>query len=68
MIKTTVEIQALKDSWLKDPIWDIEETEGFEEHKAELLEFHKEMEAKWQKDTIKRLEQKATFDANSNGH
>jgi len=41
-------LEALKDSWSKDPCWDIEETEGFEEHKEELLAFRKETEAKWE--------------------
>lgn len=43
--KTPEEIQALKDSWLRDPIWDIEDTEGFEAHREELLAFHKEQDA-----------------------
>jgi len=47
MAKTSEEIQALKDSWLKDPCWDIEHTEGFEEHEAELLEFHNQQTAVW---------------------
>jgi hypothetical protein len=36
MIKTREEIENLKTGWLQDPIWDIESTEGFEEHKEEL--------------------------------
>lgn len=45
--KTNEEIQALKDNWLKDPCWDIEDTPGFEDHKAELLAFHNEQRKKW---------------------
>ena len=45
--KTTEQIEALKRQWLHDPIWDIEETEGYEAHKAELLAFRKEKEAEW---------------------
>lgn len=41
-MKTKDEVQALKDSWLKDPCWDIEDTEGFEDHYEELLAYRKE--------------------------
>jgi len=40
------EIEKLKESWLHDPCWDIEDTEGFEEHREELLAFHAEWRAK----------------------
>lgn len=33
------DIAKLKADWLEDPCWDIEETEGFELHRKELLEF-----------------------------
>jgi hypothetical protein len=42
--KTQDEIDALKLSWLKDPCWDIEETEGFEECKEELIAFRHKIE------------------------
>lgn len=42
--KSVEEVDALKLSWLKDPCWDIEETEGFEDHKEELLAFRKKIE------------------------
>lgn len=48
-MKTEEEIWALKADWQADPIWDIEETEGFEEHKAELKEFREFCEAGWAK-------------------
>lgn len=41
-MKTKDEVQALKDSWSKDPCWDIEDTEGFEDHYEELLAYRKE--------------------------
>lgn len=47
MKKTPEEIEHLKASWLKDPCWDIEDSEGFEEHHAELLAYRLECEAKW---------------------
>lgn len=38
-MKTRKEIENLKQNWKSDPCWDIEETEGFEDHKKELLEY-----------------------------
>lgn len=35
------DIELLKKAWLKDPCWDIENTEGYEAHRNELAEFHK---------------------------
>src|SRR3990167_343487 len=46
MKKTQEEIEKLKAGWLKDPCWDIEKSEGFEEHEKELLIFRKDREAK----------------------
>ncbi len=43
------ELEALKRNWEHDPCYDIEEAEGFEEHKEELLAFRKEREAHWKK-------------------
>ena len=47
-MKTELEIDALKRNWERDPCWDIETTEGFEEHKEELLVYRKEKEAEWE--------------------
>lgn len=47
-MKSVKDIDALKANWLSDPIWDIEKTEGFEDHKEELLAFRKEQEEKWE--------------------
>jgi hypothetical protein len=44
--KTHDEIEALKKNWLNDPCWDIEDTEGFEEHHDELYIYRLEMELK----------------------
>jgi hypothetical protein len=56
---TTDEIERLKHSWLGDPCWNIEETEGFEEHREELLAFRKETEAKAEKRNRERIERRA---------
>ena len=47
MPKTIEEIEALKENWIKDPCWDIETTEGFEDHVEELLNFRRQTEAEW---------------------
>jgi len=44
MPKTREEIEALKANWFNDAYWDIETTEGFEDHKDELLAYRQEME------------------------
>lgn len=46
--RTPEEIEQLKTNWLADPCWDIEDEEGFEAHREELLAFHKEQSAKWE--------------------
>jgi hypothetical protein len=58
MKKTTQEIEQLKEDWLRDPCWDIEDTEGFEEHKTELYIFRLEIEKKRYE---KRLEEIRIF-------
>ena len=47
-MKTKEELSKLKSSWLEDPIWDLEWTEGFEDHYEELLSFRKQRENEWQ--------------------
>lgn len=58
-MKTPEEIQKLKDSWGFDPIWDIEYTEGFEEHYEELKKYREEQESIWDKKNTERLLKKA---------
>lgn len=45
--RSVEDIQALKKSWVDDPCWDIEDTDGFEAHYDELKAYHLEMKAKW---------------------
>ena len=52
-MKTVEEIQQLKNEWRNDPIWDIEDTEGFEDHYDELLSYRRKVQKKW-KDQQKR--------------
>jgi hypothetical protein len=55
--KSQAEIADLKAQWRADPCWDIEETEGFEAHKEELVAYRLwvEVEAR-----LARQEQLAT--------
>lgn len=58
-MKTRKEINELKTQWLEDPCWDIECTEGFEDHKEELKEFRLDTEALQEAEEIERLRAKA---------
>lgn len=49
------ELRLLKLDWKRDPCWDIEETEGFEAHRDELLAFRKKQEQKWDIENTIRL-------------
>lgn len=48
MSKTLEDIEKLKADWLRDSCWDIEDTEGFEAHKEDLLAFRLAMQEKWE--------------------
>jgi len=56
---TQDEIEKLKANWLKDPCWDIEDEDGFEEHREELLKFRKETEFAWQLEEEERIARRA---------
>ena len=47
--KLRKDIEALKRNWYKDPIFDLEDTEGFEAHREELKQFSKESKEHWKK-------------------
>jgi len=61
MKKTTKEIQALKDDWIKNPIYDIENVEGFSDHVEELLDFKRQIEAELEAKRIERKDARATL-------
>lgn len=64
---TQEQIQKLKDSWLHDPCWDIEKTEGFEEHEGELLIFRKEQQVEWEMEARERRERRTRVFGMSTG-
>ena len=59
-MRSEQDIEKLKRDWQNDPCWDIEETEGFEDHYAELLSFRLEKERKWKEVAKEKLKKKAS--------
>lgn len=53
---TREEIESLKEGWVRDACWDIEDTPGFEEHREELAAFHKQMNELWQQKEIAEMQ------------
>ncbi len=58
-MKTTEQIEKLKKDWCHDPCWDIEDTEGFEDHRDELLLYSEKCEKQWNDKETARIEKKA---------
>lgn len=59
-VKQTAEAMSrLKLEWRADPCWDLEETEGFEAHRNELMAYRLECEATWNAEKQARLEKRA---------
>lgn len=56
---TKTEIEDLKAFWKSDPYWDIEETEGFQEHRQELLEYRQQAEQEWDDERQELIRNKA---------
>lgn len=57
--KTQDQINALKANWEKDPCWDIENSDGFEDHEEELLAFRLQKEAEWQSEAEEAIARRA---------
>jgi len=58
-VTTDEEIIKLKNNWMNDPCWDIEETEGFEDHRDELYRFRLKKENEWENKRNEELHRKA---------
>lgn len=54
-MKSKYEIELLKDRWESDPCWDIEDTEGFEDHYIELKAYRLGKEVDWKQRRQARL-------------
>lgn len=52
-------LTKLKNEWQADPCWDLEDTDGFEAHRDELLAYRLECEAKWTAEKQAQLEKRA---------
>lgn len=59
--KTNEEIEALKQSWKKDPCWDIEDSDGFEAYRAELIAWREQYEAECEAKNKEREDKRAAF-------
>jgi hypothetical protein len=46
-MRTRRDIEQLKAGWLRDSLWDLEGTRGFEAHQDELRQFRLTTEARW---------------------
>lgn len=53
-MKTREEIEELKRQWKNDPCWDIEDSEGFEQHRPELMDYRFMMEEHWNRKEMER--------------
>lgn len=58
-MKTQDEVEELKRAWSKEPIWDIADTEGFEDYAKELEEFQNHKETQWHSEQEKIVSLKA---------
>jgi hypothetical protein len=56
---TREDVERLKQNWLKDPCWDIEDTEGFENFRDELFEYRKAEEDRWAEKCYREAQTKA---------
>lgn len=57
--KMLAEVEKLKQDWIRDPCWDIEDSQGFEEYYEELLLFRRAQEALWQARLNEQYQRKA---------
>ena len=53
------DLDKLKDIWLKDPCWDIEDTEGFEKYRTHLRLFRIKHEQIWANQYAEKVKAKA---------
>lgn len=58
--KNLYDVKQLKENWRSDPMWNIEDTEGFEEFRLELKQYRLVMESNWALEESKRLLRRAT--------
>ena len=54
-VPTRYEVNRLKDDWIQDPIWDIEDTDGFWFYREELKLFREKQERIWAEKAHRKL-------------
>ena len=60
-MKTEEELRDLKANWQADPIWNIEDSEGFEEYQDELLAYRQKCEENWAKAAERRTKRSTKY-------
>jgi len=58
-MKTREEVEALKASWLSDPMWEVWNEPGFEEYQDELLAWAEMREYEWEEKYKARINKRA---------
>ena len=61
MPKSPEEVRKLKENWRRDPCWDIEDTEGFEDYREELLQYRLNVEAERKQKAKEEHDRLASF-------
>lgn len=56
---TRDDVEKLKRNWEADPCYDLEDAEGFEEFREELVAHRIKMEQRWEANRLARLDKKA---------
>lgn len=59
MSKSRAEVERLKREWSADPVFDLEDTPGFEAYRAELETFARTSRERWQQQEEQRLATRA---------
>ena len=54
-MKSRFEVEKLKEKWLIDRNYNIEETEGFSEYIPELIAFREKMEEQWKQEHLNKV-------------
>jgi hypothetical protein len=54
VVTAPASVEKLKADWLRDPCWDIEDTEGFEGYRDHLAAFATEQRARWAREQAQR--------------
>lgn len=59
-MKTREQVEALKENWKADPVFDLENTAGFEEYRDELIAYSKKIDQENANKHKRNIEKKCT--------